>query len=704
MSLSKLLDFIRKPNISEEIDQDVKDRLARFVVECHTEEVESMSEWSEFIEKGVEIAKQELTARSYPWDGAANFKSPIPLEAVTLFGDRATTEILRDGDLVKSRITGKETPEKKARADRVMGYMNYQFNTELENWRDQQSGLFYTLAAYGVVFKKTFFDGSKGHNVSESITYPNFSVNQSCGKGDSLEAFTHILRYTRNDIEERFRAKIWERVDLFRAEDSQEHKDSKIESKEPEEFLEHHCSFDLDEDGYAEPYVVTVHKESSQIVRIVARYEENDIIVMNALGVARKLENALQEAQERIDMQQQDVMMANQLASAQGLPEQVLPELDTEAVMKDLELVRITPMEMITKYGFVRPIDGSYLDHGYLHILSAYAQAVNTTTNQLVDSGTLANLQGGFASKDFRNTGVKLSVKAGEFTPLKGVTAQQLQTGLFPFPFKEPSQVLLALNEQTKNEARGMTSVINFKEVMGPNAPATTTLALLQENMIPTSALMTRILTAMSSEFRKMFNLNRKYIDPFTYRQVLDDFEASFEADFSQTDIDIVPTANAQMTSQMQRLQMSAVLLEQLPAIMQTGGDPKPIMSQFIDNIDSELTDLVYPADGELSPEQQQLQQQQQEMAEMQNQLLEKQNQLQEQQIMLAKQDLDRKDREAEAKAAKTMKEIEKMNTEMVLNLEKAESEDVKNQIENYTKQVQALVQGLGALNNMNNQ
>jgi chaperonin GroES len=39
-------------------------------------------------------------------------------------------------------------------------------------------------------------------------------------------------------------------------------------------FLEQHRLWDLDDDDYPEPYIVTVHKESQKVVRIVARYRE----------------------------------------------------------------------------------------------------------------------------------------------------------------------------------------------------------------------------------------------------------------------------------------------------------------------------------------------------------------------------------------------------------------------------------------------
>ena len=47
---------------------------------------------------------------------------------------------------------------------------------------------------------------------------------------------------------------------------------------EVQDFLEQHRLLDLDGDGYEEPYIVTIHKTSHKVARIVADFGEDDII------------------------------------------------------------------------------------------------------------------------------------------------------------------------------------------------------------------------------------------------------------------------------------------------------------------------------------------------------------------------------------------------------------------------------------------
>jgi hypothetical protein len=48
-----------------------------------------------------------------------------------------------------------------------------------------------------------------------------------------------------------------------------------VDSSTPYEILEHYCSIDFDGDGYEEPYIVYVRRDTKKVARIVPRYFEN---------------------------------------------------------------------------------------------------------------------------------------------------------------------------------------------------------------------------------------------------------------------------------------------------------------------------------------------------------------------------------------------------------------------------------------------
>jgi len=122
--------FIPKPNIADMFDDDTLAEIGANVINGFDADKQSMEEWSEFVETGLKLVKQEKNAKSTPWDGASNFKSPALMQAALKFSDRASTELLRQEDIVKTAVIGKDINGEKAKqAERVAGSKNLEFNT-----------------------------------------------------------------------------------------------------------------------------------------------------------------------------------------------------------------------------------------------------------------------------------------------------------------------------------------------------------------------------------------------------------------------------------------------------------------------------------------------------------------------------------------------------------------------------------------------
>jgi hypothetical protein len=353
-----------------------------------------------------------------------------------------------------------------------------------------------------------------------------------------------------------------------------------------------------------------------------------------------------------------------------------------------MALVRIKPYENITKYGFIRCPEGTFLDIGYYHILSSLSKAINSTTNQLMDAGVLANLQGGFLAKGFRQKMGDMSLKPGHWVQTN-ISAVDLANGVQPHRFKEPSGVLFGLNEKLTAQIKELSFNVDLQGTLAPNAPATTTLALVQEAMVPQSAIMQRIIRAEGKEFKKLFELNGLYTDPELYQMVLDDPQANFEEDFNAVSMDVMPTASADMSSKMQRIQLAEALMMQAPLIAQEGGDTRPIREMYFEALGAdELLGQVFPDPEQVSGEQAARMEQMQNQQRMQEQLMQIQ-------VDHAERDVTRREQEAQAKLAKAASEIRKMESEILLNLEKAETEETKNQLNVYTAQLKGVTQAI---------
>jgi chaperonin GroES len=646
--MKELLSYIDNPNIAADLSEEKLTEIANKVVEEYGEDRDSMSEWSKMVDKGMKVAKPAMESKSYPWEGASNYKSPMIYEAVISFGDRASTEILGGKKLVKGCIEGVETPEKQARMSRVSQFMNWQFNYEMPEWRAEQEQALYALAAVGCFFKKTFFDPTEGKNVSLPIFYPNFAVNQNERSMSALTRFTECKVYCEAEVNERIAAGIW--LDQDYAMDDNEIADIDADDKDQsseDEFLEQHCMLDLDDDGIAEPYIVTVHTQSQKVARIVARFDRSSIMVKLADGVVASLDKAMNQA---IQAASQEITVTMEGQDPTEVIAGALEQLQSKALGM-LKVVKIKPVNMVTKYGFIVAPDGTFLNWGYCHLLTGYLELINTTSNQTIDSGSLANMGGGFVSKEFRNNKSPFRVSPGKFVQT-GVDAQTMQTGIMPYPFKEPSASLITLNEQAKAEARNLTSIINMEGTIAPNAPAATTLGLLQEKMMPTTTLISRILRSMSDEFRKMFDLNAKYTDPVTYQEVLDNPQADYQQDFTRAGYDIEPTAEAAKSSMMQKMQSTQVLMELMPVIQASGGQVKALVSEALDAIGiPEMLDKLYP-EGQSDPQLIAMEQERMQMEQMNAQLQQQNNELLKQQLEVKMAMLQLEQQKVEQKSA----------------------------------------------------
>ena len=432
MSISQLQEFVGQVNIADGLEDEMLVAIGKRVFRQYNEDLESMGEWKESVKNGIDLMKQEWQPRSTPWEGASNYKDPLLSEASIQFGNKANLELLRSKDLVSSEVIGLDPEgEKQKRADRVVTYENYQINHDMDDWRSEQKRLFYTNPNIGCTFKKLFFDPIEDKPESEIIQYPDFVVNQATKSMDKCRSFSQTMDFSDNEVEVKVRSGRWLDIqpeppkDIDKQGDKGSNEEQKVIDSidNPEMYIEQQCFFDIDEDGYEEPYIITIQHKSQKVVRIVARFDTESIIV--------KLNDTIMPLPEALEVRKGEE--TEEFGGAEGIKLVGLPQEITETDPNKLELLKIIPFQNIVKYGFIPAPDGTFLDFGYSHLLGAITQAINTTTNQLTDRGTLNNLGGGFLSKEFRKSmglhiGEKFVViERGDMLILKRIKAPTIE-------------------------------------------------------------------------------------------------------------------------------------------------------------------------------------------------------------------------------------------------------------------------------------
>lgn len=665
--------YIPLADISEMLDDDTLNKIGMQVVQDYNYDKETMNDWLSDVEKAIELMKQAKGPRQGVYNNMTNYKSSLLTQVCLGFSDRAASELLRDVDLVHVGVVGDDDVNdqtapgmrKKDIARRVEMFLNWQVNTQMKEWREEQEKVIYDLPYVGCCFKKIYFDPSEQRITSRLITYPNFVVNNKCHSQARLERFSEPFEITENEFVSLKRQGIYRDVELY--EDESEKDYQEIDSSSTAyTFIEQDTYYDLDGDGYKEPYTCIVHKDTSTVVRVFPRFRLEDVEVAtkdNPTGVS------IADLDGQVTVEVTDYGM-----------EEVKAGYDLKE-----SITKIPCADSLIKYDLLKDMQGGFLGVGFSHLLTALIEGINATTNMLVDAGKIANMPAAFLSKEHRAQKGVVDIQPGEFKQTQ-VAANLLQASIARIDFKEPSAVLYQLNENMKMEVDRLAASVDMTGVLGPNTPATTALAYVEEQQRAHSAIILRMYRAMTKEFNLIYKLNSIYLDQIEYMKVIDSKDAMFNVDFATENFDITPSANPEVSSKVQRLMKANALVMQAPLMAQSGVNVIPIYREYLQTLDMD-DDVI----NEVAPNEQPLQQVQRlaqqfpDVAEFISSQQAATEATMQEQMNQMKLDQQRKDMELAAKLDKMEDERRKMNSEILLNLEKAESEEVKNGISIYT-------------------
>lgn len=509
---SGLRQLLESTNIAEKLDEDKLQKIGKQALEGFELDRLSREHWEKQSEEWTKLATQVRENKSWPWVNASNVKYPLLTTASMQFAARAYPSLVpSDGKVVKSKVIGKDPDGKKYElADRVSTYMSYQLMHELENWEEDMDKLLIMLPVVGTVFKKTYWDSIRKAPASDIVLPKNLVVNYWARSIKEAERVSQIIEMSPRILKERQLGNVFLDVDLGDAPVPLEKSGAPAyDETTPYTIIEQHTYLDLDEDDYPEPYIVTFHLETAKVLRIAARFDEDKI------------------------------------------------------VEEDGKIIKIEPIQYFTKFGFIPNPDGSFYDLGFGVLLGPINESVNTLINQLIDSGTLNNLQSGFLGKGLKVRMGETKFQPGEWKAVNS-TGDDLKKQIVPLPSKEPSNVLFQLMGSLITSGKELASVaeIFVGKMPGQNTPATTTMATIEQGMKVFTAVYKRIYRSLEEEFIKLFDINSTYLNPNTYQEVLG--VNIGPDDFTQEQYKICPGADPTAVSQTEKLLKAQGLMELL--------------------------------------------------------------------------------------------------------------------------------------------
>ena len=535
-------------NIAENMEEDQLAAVADELLGNIDSDLESRKEWADTFVRGLDVLGFKYEERSEPWEGACGVYSNVLAEAAIRFQAETMGETFPAQGPVKTKILGEETREKLEAANRVKADMNYQLTENMVEYRSEHERLLYNLGLAGSGFKKVYYDPNLGRQVAVFVPAEDVIVPYGASHIETAERVTHVMRKTKNELKKLQASGFYVDVDL--GEPQAYHSD--IEERKAEE-----GGYSLTNDNRYSIY--EVHADI-----IIDGVDDSDE------GIAKPYIVSIERGSYKV------------LAIRRNW------NPDDSLMLKRQHFVHYVYTPGFGFYGL-----------GLIHIIGGYAQAGTSIIRQLVDAGTLANLPGGLKSRGLRIKGDDTPIEPGSFRDVD-VPSGSIRDNIMPLPYKEPSQVLLALLKDITAEGRrlGAVSDMNISD-MSANAPVGTTLALLERTLKPMAAVQARVHYAMKQEFKMLKMLMAEYATAeYTYVPTRGDVSAK-QSDYMM--IDVIPVSDPNSSTMAQRVVQYQAVLQMSQTAPQIYDLPQ-LHRQMIEVLGVKNAEKLVPTKDDLKP------------------------------------------------------------------------------------------------------
>lgn len=456
-------------NLAEHLDPAVLGSLGNELVQAFDADKQSRKEWEETYVKGLELLGLKIEDRTTPWPGACGVYHPILAEAVIRFQSQTIMETFPAGGPVKTKIVGEITPEREKQAERVENELNYQIQEKMTEFRAEMEQMLFQLPLAGSAFKKTYFDANYQRATSAFVPAEDFVVAYGTTELESCPRYTHVMRLYPNEVKKFQASGFYLDVDLPAPapeySDIQKKKDDltgatrpSVEYDDRHTILEMHVDLDLEgfedsdengeETGIALPYIVTIEKQSKQVLSVRKNWDEED-----------KLRRR---------------------------------------------------KSYFTQYKYLPGL--GFYGSGLIHLIGGIAKSSTSILRQLIDAGTLSNLPGGLKSRGLRIKGDDTPIMPGEFRDVDipgGAIRDNITFLPYKEPSQTLFTLMGAMVEEGRRFASiGELPIGQGQQ----NAPVGTTLALMERALKVMSAIQARIHDSFKKEINLIADVIKEYM------------------------------------------------------------------------------------------------------------------------------------------------------------------------------------------------
>jgi hypothetical protein len=532
-------------NLADFMSEADLQKLSSDLMELVEADINSRKDWVDTYVKGLDVLGLRYDEVTEPWDGACGVFSTLLTESAIRFQSESIMETFPAQGPVKTNIIGAWNPQVEEAAKRVQADMNYQLTDKMPEYRSEHERALWGVALAGSSFKKVYYDPSLERQVSFYVPAEDVILPYGVTNIRRTDRLTHVMRKTKNDIKRLQVSGFYRDIDLGEPDPSQTDIEKAKAQKEGQQ---------------------PTRDERYQIYEIHAEYDlpgyEEELPVPYVITIDKGTNKVL--AIRRNYREDDSQKRARQ------------------------HFVHYMYIPGFGAYGF-----------GLIHIIGGYATAGTMLIRQLVDAGSLSNLPGGLKSRGLRIKGDDTPIAPGEWRDVD-VPGGAIRDNILPLPYKEPSQVLLALLNQITEEARRLSGMADMKiSDMSSQAPVGTTLALLERQLKTMGAVQARIHAAMKEEFKLLKEIIREYTSP-DYNYVPQDGTPQVKAEDYDI-VEVIPVSDPNASTMAQRVVQYQAALQLAQGAPQLYDLPR-LHRQMLDVLGIPNADKLVPLPDDQTP------------------------------------------------------------------------------------------------------
>jgi hypothetical protein len=502
-------------NLAEVMDDSELSLIASELLDAIEDDIEARKPWADRFKRGLEmmgLVSNELDDGPFP--GSATAINPLISEAIVQFWARAQAELVPAEGPARAKVMGKQSEAILDRARRVEQYLNHEILFIDESWYQEHSRLTFAIPFAGCAFKKVYRDHAMDRNVSVYVPAEDFIVPSNVTDLKSAHRFSHRIWRSPNEMRKLQVAGIYRDIDLNSPgdEDASEETSMRIETQDVDgsgdnidarhELFEIYVERDLegfeDPNGIALPYVITVERESRQILSIYRNWKEQD----------------------------------------------------------PLQRRRVP----FVKYSYIPGL--AFYDLGLFHLIGGLQEAATGALRELLDAGAMASLQGGFVSRDANLREERLEIEPGKWKVVDATSedlAKAFFTPPFREPSPALFQLLSFLTsraEKFTSTTELMTGDTNAK------APVGSTVAVIEQAGKVFSTIHRGMHMAMAQELRLRLALVQEYMPVEGYPYDVDGMHEGVLAEDFAPGVSIQPVSDPNIFSSAQRVAIAQSVYE----------------------------------------------------------------------------------------------------------------------------------------------